>query len=174
GASTITQQVARNFFLNSRRTPERKLKEALLAWRIEDTLDKDQILDLYMNQIYLGQHVYGFAAAAQTYFGKRLDQLSVAEAAMLAGLPQNPSYANPITNFERAKARQLVVLLRMRDTGVISEPQWSAARSEPLKIRSALAGGLHAEHVAELARRWIVEHYGEEVYAKGIRVTTAL
>lgn len=174
GASTITQQVARNFFLSARRTPERKLKEALLALRIERELSKDQILGLYMNQIFLGQRAYGFAAAAQTYFGKKLEQLSIAEAAMLAGLPQNPSYANPVTNFERAKARQLVVLLRMRDTGVIDEAQWSAARVEPLKIRSPRDGVLHAEHVAELARRWVVERFGQDVYAQGIRVTTSL
>lgn len=174
GASTITQQVARTFFLNSRRTPERKFKEALLALQIERQLSKDQILGLYMNQIYLGQRAYGFAAAAKTYFGKPLDQLSAAEAAMLAGLPQNPAYANPVVNFERAKARQLIVLLRMRDTGVITPEQWAAARVEPLKIRSPLAAGLHAEHVAELARRWVVERFGEAVYAQGIRVTTSL
>jgi penicillin-binding protein 1A len=174
GASTITQQVARTFFLNSRRTPERKFKEALLALQIERELSKDQILGLYMNQIYLGQRAYGFAAASKIYFGKTLDQLSVAEAAMLAGLPQNPAYANPVVNIERAKARQLIVLLRMRDTGVITEAQWAAARTEPLKIRSAISAGLHAEHVAELARRMVVERYGEAVYAQGIRVTTSL
>jgi penicillin-binding protein 1A len=174
GASTITQQVARTFFLNSRRTPERKLKEALLAVQIERELTKDEILGLYMNQIYLGQRAYGFAAAARTYFGKTLGELTVAEAAMLAGLPQNPAYANPVVNIERAKARQLIVLLRMRDTGVITEPQWAAARTEPLKIRSALSAGLHAEHVAELARRLVVERFGESVYAQGIRVTTSL
>jgi penicillin-binding protein 1A len=174
GASTITQQVARTFFLNSRRTPERKFKEALLALQIERELSKDQILGLYMNQIYLGQRAYGFAAASKIYFGKALAELSVAEAAMLAGLPQNPAYANPVVNIERAKARQLIVLLRMRDTGVISEAQWAAARIEPLKIRSAISAGLHAEHVAELARRMVVERYGETVYAQGIRVTTSL
>jgi penicillin-binding protein 1A len=174
GASTITQQVARNFFLNSRRTPERKFKEALLALQIERELSKDQILGLYMNQIYLGQRAYGFAAASKIYFGKTLAELSVAEAAMLAGLPQNPAYANPVVNIERAKARQLIVLLRMRDTGVITEAQWAAARTEPLKIRSAISAGLHAEHVAELARRMVVERYGEAVYAQGIRVTTSL
>ena len=174
GASTITQQVARTFFLNSRRTPERKFKEALLALQIERELSKDQILGLYMNQIYLGQRAYGFAAAAKTYFGKTLEQLSPAEAAMLAGLPQNPAYANPVVNIERAKARQLIVLLRMRDTGVITPEQWAAARTEPLKIRSAISAGLHAEHVAELARRMVVERYGEAVYLQGIRVTTSL
>ncbi|MBI5256973.1 MAG: PBP1A family penicillin-binding protein [Burkholderiales bacterium] len=174
GASTITQQVARSFFLSARRTPERKLKEALLAWEIERTLAKDQILALYMNQIYLGQRAYGFGAAAQIYFGKPLSALSIAEAAMLAGLPQNPAYANPITNFERARQRQLIVLVRMRDTGVITPEQWAAARAEPLKIRSPLAAGVHAEHVAELARRWVVERFGTEVYAQGLRVTTTL
>jgi penicillin-binding protein 1A len=174
GASTITQQVARTFFLNSRRTPERKFKEALLALQIERELSKDQILGLYMNQIYLGQRAYGFAAAAKTYFGKSLPELSVAEAAMLAGLPQNPAYANPVVNAGRAKTRQLIVLMRMRDTGVISPAQWSAARVEPLKVRSPISAGLHAEHVAELARRWVVERFGEAVYAQGIRVTTSL
>jgi penicillin-binding protein 1A len=174
GASTITQQVARTFFLNSRRTPERKFKEALLALQIERELSKDEILGLYMNQIYLGQRAYGFAAAAKTYFGKDLPELSAAEAAMLAGLPQNPAYANPVVNIGRAKSRQLIVLMRMRDTGVITEAQWAAARTEPLKIRSALSAGLHAEHVAELARRTVVERFGEAVYAQGIRVTTSL
>ncbi|HSW08108.1 penicillin-binding protein 1A [Aquabacterium sp.] len=174
GASTITQQVARSFFLSARRTPERKLKEALLSWEIERTLSKDQILALYMNQIYLGQRAYGFAAASKVYFGKPLSTLSIAESAMLAGLPQNPAYANPITNFERARQRQLIVLVRMRDTGVITEAQWAAARAEPLKIRSPLAIGVHAEHVAELARQWVVQRFGEEVYAQGIRVTTSL
>ena len=106
GASTITQQVARTFFLSSRLTPERKLKEALLALKIERQLSKDQILELYMNQIYLGQRAYGFAAAAEAYFGKPLAALSIAECAMLAGLPQNPAYANPVTNLARATQRQ--------------------------------------------------------------------
>ena len=174
GASTITQQVARTFFLSSRRTPERKLKEALLALQIERKLSKDQILELYMNQIYLGQRAYGFAAAADTYFGKPLAALSIAEAAMLAGLPQNPGYANPVSNLARATQRQRTVLQRMVATGVISQAQQATARAEKLNIRSALRVPLHAEHVAEMARRLVVERFGTEVYSQGIRVTTSL
>ena len=159
GASTITQQVARTFFLSSRLTPERKFKEALLALKIERQLGKDQILELYMNQIYLGQHAYGFAAAADTYFGKPLAALSIAEAAMLAGLPQNPGYANPVVNLARATQRQHTVLQRMRVTGVISETQQTTAWTEKLNIRSALRVPLHAEHVAEMARRLVVERF---------------
>ena len=174
GASTITQQVARNFYLSNRRTPERKFKEVLLSVEIERTLNKDQILELYLNQIYLGQRAYGFAAASETYFGKPMTALSVAETAMLAGLPQNPAWANPVTHAERARQRQLTVLRRMLDTGVITESQWQAARGEKLALRSPLRAGLHAEHVAELVRRWMVERYGTEVYGRGLRVTTAL
>ena len=174
GASTITQQVARTFFLSSRRTPERKLKEALLALQIERELSKDQILELYMNQIYLGQRAYGFAAAADTYFGKPLAALSIAEAAMLAGLPQNPGYANPVSNLARATQRQRTVLQRMVVTGVISPAQQATALAEKLNIRSALRVPLHAEYVAEMARRLVVEHFGTEVYSQGIKVTTSL
>ena len=174
GASTITQQVARNFYLSNRRTPERKFKEVLLSVEIERTLSKDQILELYLNQIYLGQRAYGFAAASEIYFGKPMSALSVAETAMLAGLPQNPAWANPVTHAERARQRQLIVLRRMLDTGVITDSQWQAARGEKLALRSPLRAGLHAEHVAELVRRWMVERYGTEVYGRGLRVTTTL
>lgn len=174
GASTITQQVARNFYLSNRRTPERKFKEVLLSVEIERTLSKDQILELYLNQIYLGQRAYGFAAASEIYFGKPMSALSVAETAMLAGLPQNPAWANPVTHAERARQRQLIVLRRMLDTGVITPSQWQAARDEKLALRSPLRAGLHAEHVAELVRRWMVERYGTEVYGRGLRVTTTL
>ena len=174
GASTITQQVARTFFLSSRITPERKLKEALLALRIERELGKDKILELYLNQIFLGQRAYGFAAAADTYFGKPLAALSVAEAALLAGLPQNPAYANPITNLERAQKRQRVVLQRMVATGAITEVQAEQARAEVLKIRSPLQATLHAEHVAEMARLAVVERFGAEAYSQGIKVVTSL
>ncbi|MFZ2987440.1 penicillin-binding protein 1A [Ideonella sp.] len=174
GASTITQQVARNFFLSSRRTAERKLKEALLAWKIEQELSKDEILELYLNQIYLGHRAYGFGAAAQVYFGKPLAQLSIAESAMLAGLPQNPGFANPITNLERATVRQRVVLARMRATGVIDEAQWTAARAEPMRIRTQMLVAVHAEHVAEMARRVVFERYGERAYAEGFKVHTSL
>src|SRR6218665_2929933 len=123
GASTITQQVARAFYLSSRKTYSRKVREMLLALKIESQLSKDQVLELYMNQIFLGQRSYGFETAAQTYFGKPLTQLTVAETAMLAGLPQNPVHANPVSNPERARKRQLVVLERMHDTGVIDDAQ---------------------------------------------------
>ncbi len=174
GASTITQQVARTFFLSNRQTAERKIKEMLIALKIEQQLSKDRILELYLNEIYLGQHAYGFAAAAQVYFGKPLDKLSIAEVAMLAGLPQNPLYANPVTNLKRAIQRQHIVLARMRATGVIDQRQLAAARAEPLNIRSPLQVPLHAEHVAEMARRAVVERFGTEAYSSGIRVQTSL
>ncbi|HNB47128.1 MAG TPA: penicillin-binding transpeptidase domain-containing protein, partial [Burkholderiaceae bacterium] len=135
---------------------------------------KDQILELYMNQIYLGQRSYGFGAAAQVYFGKTLDRLTVAEAAMLAGLPQNPAYANPITNLERATTRQRVVLQRMLVTGKITPAEHDAARAEKLVIRSKLFTAVHAEHVAEMARRAVFERYGERAYTEGFKVTTSL
>jgi penicillin-binding protein 1A len=174
GASTITQQVARTFLLSSRRSLERKVKEALLALKIERELSKDDILERYMNQIYLGQRAYGFAAAAQAYFGKTLDELSIAEAAMLAGLPQNPVYANPVANAERARARQLLVLSRMRATGVISDAELAAARDETLKLRSPSQVTLHAEYVAEIARRMVFDRFGESAYSQGYKVYTAI
>ena len=174
GASTITQQVARTFFLSQRFTPERKIKEALLALEIERQLGKPQILELYMNQIYLGARSYGFAAAAEAYFGKPLAALSLAEAAMLAGLPQNPSYANPITNLERATQRQRIVLARMVATGVITPGQQAAARAEIIQLRPVTQQPLHAEHVAEMARRLVVGRFGTEAYSQGLRVTTSL
>ena len=178
GASTITQQVARNFFLSSRRTLERKLKEALLAWRMERELSKDDILELYMNQIYLGHRAYGFGAAAQVYLGKSLNELTVAESALLAGLPQNPAFANPITNWERARARQLLVLKRLLDLGELTEAQWRQAREEVIKVRSSSpalnTSSLRADHVAELARQVVFERYGQEAYTRGLKVTTTL
>jgi penicillin-binding protein 1A len=175
GASTITQQVARVFFLEQRFTPERKTLEILIALELEKKLSKDQILELYMNEIFLGQRAYGFAAAAMTYFGKRLDDLTIAETAMLAGLPQNPHYANPIANVERATQRQRIVLERMRITGVISDEQHRAARAEKLVIRSgANPNVLHAGHAAEMARQAVVERFGDNAYTRGFKVTTAL
>jgi penicillin-binding protein 1A len=174
GASTITQQVARTFFLSQRFTPERKIKEALLALEIERRLSKPQILELYMNQIYLGARSYGFAAAADAYFGKPLAQLSIAEAAMLAGLPQNPAYANPQTNLERATQRQRIVLARMVATGAITPEQQATARAEVLKLRSPSQQPLHAEYVAEMARRVVFERFGANAYSQGLRVITSL
>jgi penicillin-binding protein 1A len=174
GASTITQQVARNFFLSSRRTLERKIKEALLALEMERVLSKDQILELYMNQIYLGHRAYGFGAAAQTYFGKPLAELTIAECAMLAGLPQNPAYANPQTNLARAVARQHLVLGRMLDTGVISQAEHDAAMAQKLVIQSRTVVEVHADYVAEMARRAVVDQFGDQAYSKGIKVYTSL
>ncbi|MCX7276763.1 MAG: PBP1A family penicillin-binding protein [Burkholderiales bacterium] len=174
GASTITQQVARNFFLSNRKTAERKLKEAMLAIKIEHSLSKDEILELYMNQIYLGHRAYGFSAAAQVYFGKTLPELSVAEVAMLAGLPQNPAFANPISNMERATRRQQLVLGRMLSVGVIDQAQFDAATKQKLVIRSPLQVPVHAEYVAEMARQAVFERYGQQAYSQGIKVYTSL
>ncbi|MDZ7890709.1 MAG: PBP1A family penicillin-binding protein [Rhodoferax sp.] len=174
GASTITQQVARTFFLSRSRTLERKLKEALLAFKIESQLSKDQILELYMNQIYLGPRAYGFEAAAQAYFGKPLTALSAAESAMLAGLPQNPHFANPIQNFERARARQLLVLGRMRAQDVITDAQFQAAKAEKLVVRKRNEVDVHAEHVAEMVRQQVYAQFGEMSYTTGLNVTTTL
>ena len=174
GASTITQQLVRTMLLTRERTVERKAKEILLAFKVEDALSKDRILEIYLNEIFLGQRAYGFAAAAKTYFGKPMDQLSLAETAMLAGLPQNPYYANPVTNFQRATARQRVVLERMRTVGAITEQQLASARAEKLSIRTPGQRSVEAAHVAEMARRAVVERFGTEAYSSGIRVTTSL
>src|SRR5271154_5981621 len=138
GASTITMQVARNFFLSSEKTLTRKLYEALLAFKIENNLQKDQILELYINQIYLGQRAYGFAAASQIYFGKSLDKLTLGEAAILAGLPKAPSAYNPVANPQRARQRQQYVLRRMRELGHITDQQQAEAINAPLQVRREL------------------------------------
>ncbi len=174
GASTITQQVARTFFLSPRRTLERKAKEALLALQLERQLSKDQILELYLNEIYLGQHAYGFAAAAKTYFGKTLEQLTLAETALLAGLPKDPIHANPVTNLERAQKRQRVVLGRLKAVGQITDAQQAAAVAERITVRNQRHVALNAEHVAEMARRAVVERLGEKAYTQGVRVVTSL
>lgn len=174
GASTITQQVARTFFLTREKTINRKLKEALLSLKIEHELSKDQILALYMNQIYLGARAYGFAEAAQTYFGKPLTVLSAAECAMLAGLPQNPSNVNPIKNPERARTRQLTVLMRMHAAGVLDDEQYAAAKAEKLSVRRANDVEVHAEFVAEMARAQVFARYGESAYTSGLKVVTTL
>jgi penicillin-binding protein 1A len=175
GASTITQQVARNFFLSSEQTLKRKLYEALLAWKIEQNLSKDQILEVYMNQIYLGQRAYGFASAAQVYFGKKLSDISLAEAAMLAGLPKAPSANNPVVNPKRAKARQQYILQRMHDLGYITDDEYAAAKSEELKIKSETSEfGIHAEYVAEMTRQMVYEQFREETYTRGLNVFTTI
>lgn len=175
GASTITQQVARNFFLSSEQTFKRKIYEILLAWKIEQNLSKDQILELYMNQIYLGQRAYGFASAAQIYFGKDLSDISIAEAAMLAGLPKAPSAYNPVANPKRAHQRQQYILQRMRYLGYISQSEYEQARDEVLKIKTGTSEfGVHAEFVAEMARQLIYEQFKEEAYTRGLNVYTTI
>jgi penicillin-binding protein 1A len=175
GASTITQQVARNFFLSSEQTLKRKVYEVLLAWKIEKNLTKDQILEVYMNQIYLGQRAYGFSSAAQIYFGKKLSQISIAEAAMLAGLPKAPSAYNPVVNPKRAKARQQYILIRMLQLGYITEPEYNQAKDEELKIKTNSSEfGVHAEYVAEMARQLVYEQFKEETYTHGLNVFTTI
>jgi penicillin-binding protein 1A len=175
GASTITMQVARNFFLSSEKTLTRKLYEALLAFKIEHSLTKDQILELYVNQIYLGQRAYGFAAASQIYFGKALGELTIPEMAMLAGLPKAPSVYNPVANPQRAKQRQQYVLRRMRELGHITDGQQEEAVKAPLRAkREANEYSLHAEYLAEMVRQALAEHYPDDVYSRGFRVYTTI
>ena len=175
GASTITQQVAKNFFLSGEKTYTRKFYEALLSFKIENNLSKDQILELYVNQIFLGQRAYGFAAASQIYYGKSLKEITLAEAAMLAGLPKAPSAYNPIANPKRAKMRQQYVLRRMRDVGYINDTQYEAALHEPLVVKRELADySVHAEHAAEMARQIAAERFPEDVYSRGLKVYTTL
>jgi penicillin-binding protein 1A len=177
GASTITMQVARNFFLSSEKTLTRKLNEALLAIKIEHSLSKDEILTLYINQIYLGQRAYGFGAAAKTYFGKPIEQITLAEAAMLAGLPKAPSRYNPVVNFPRAQARQHYVLKRMLDLNYITSEEYSAALNQKLIIRNAkdsADGEVSADYVAEMIRIAMYDRYQDDIYTNGLKVYTTL
>lgn len=175
GASTITMQVARNFFLSSEKTLSRKFSEVLLAFKIERNLAKDKIFELYINQIFLGQRAYGFAAAAQVYFGKQLNQLTLAETAMLAGLPKAPSRFNPVVNPKRATTRQHYVLRRMRELEFITEAQYQLALNEPLRLnRDQLGYEVNAHYVAEMVRQVMFERYREAAYSKGFRVYTTL
>ena len=175
GASTITQQIARTFFLSAEQSYIRKFYEALLAFKIEDNLTKDQILELYINQIFLGQRAYGFAAAERAYYGKALKDVTAGEAAMLAGLPKAPSTANPVVNPKRARERQLYVLDRMRQLGNLSEPAYAAARAQlPVVKVEAESFAVHAEYVAEMARQVAYEQFGEESYSRGINIYTTL
>jgi penicillin-binding protein 1A len=171
GASTITMQVARNFYLSTEKTMTRKLYEVLLAMKIERQLSKDQILELYMNQIYLGQRAYGFAAASEIYFGHPLKSVTIAEAAMLAGLPKAPSAYNPIANPRRARLRQQYIIDRMLDNAFITEEQHREAKAQALKYRASTDVPVHAEYVAEAARQLIFNQYGAETYTRGLQVT---
>ncbi len=175
GASTITMQVARNFFLSSEKTLLRKLYEALLAFKIEASLSKDEILQVYVNQIYLGQRAYGFAAAAQIYFGRPLEDLSVAEFAMLAGLPKAPSSFNPVANPKRAKTRQLYVLRRMHELGFITPEVLTKAQKQELVVRrDPNEFAVHADYVAEMARQIAFEQFREETYTRGLKIVTTI
>lgn len=174
GASTITMQVARNFYLSTEKTVTRKIYEILLTWKIESQLSKDQILEAYMNQIFLGQRAYGFAAASEIYFGKPLKDVSVGEAAMLAGLPKGPSIYNPIVNPKRATARQQYIIDRMLDNGFITAEQASAARAEKLRYRTQSEVAVHAEYAAETARQLMFTQYGDEAYTRGLSVTLSV
>ena len=179
GASTITMQLARNFYLSSEKTYTRKFYELLLTYKIESKLSKDQILDLYMNQIFLGHRAYGFAAASRAYFGKPLTEITLAEAAMLAGIPRAPSRYNPITNYNEAKRQQVVVLRRMLDLGYINQEQYQEALDQPIELKSAAgmpAGGykIHAEFAAELARQLLYGVYKDGIYSRGFNVYTTI
>ncbi|RAA37343.1 penicillin-binding protein [Burkholderia multivorans] len=175
GASTITMQVARNFFLSSEKTYTRKIYEMLLAYKIEKALTKDQILEVYMNQIYLGQRAYGFASAARVYFGKDLKDITLAEAAMLAGLPKAPSAYNPVVNPKRAKVRQEYILQRMLELNFITREQYDEAVAQPLVVKGAgREYSVHAEYVAEMVRQMMYAQYREETYTRGFNVITTI
>ncbi len=175
GASTITMQVARNVYLSSEKTFTRKLYEVLLTFKLEHLLSKDQILEVYMNQIFLGNRAYGFAAASDAYFGKPMKDLTIAEAAMLAGLPKAPSAYNPITNPARAHARQQYIIDRMLENGFITAEEAESARKQELKIRSSSENrGIHAEYIAETVRQLVYAQYGDEAYTRGLNVFTTV
>lgn len=174
GASTITQQLARNMFLTNRQTFSRKIQEALLAIKIERNLSKEQILEIYMNQILLGNKSYGFCAAAERYFGKPLDKLTTGEIAVLVGLPKNPNGYNPVVYPERAKRRQAVVLSRLVAVGQITAEQAKAAEAQPLEVRRPKRLSGVADHAAEQVRAEMVTRYGDEAYTRGLTVTTTL
>jgi penicillin-binding protein 1A len=175
GASTITMQVARAFYLSRDKTYTRKINEIVLAYHIEKNLSKDQILELYMNQIYLGERAYGFGSAARIYFGKTIQEISIAEAAMLAGLPKAPASANPVVNPARARQRQQYILKRMRELGYITQAQYEKAAQEKLAVRNkGYRMQTHAEHAAEIVRQYMYDKYKDDVYTHGYTVTTTL
>ena len=175
GASTITMQVARNVYLSAEKSYTRKIYEILLTFKLEHMLSKNQILEIYMNQIFLGNRSYGFAAASEGYFGKPLKDISISEAAMLAGLPKAPSAYNPIINPKRARSRQLYIIERMQENGFITAEQAVTAKNEELKIKTGSdPGRVHAEYVAETVRQLVYNQYGDETYTRGLNVTTTL
>ena len=175
GASTITMQVARNVYLSAEKSYTRKIYEILLTFKLEHQLSKDQILEIYMNQIFLGNRAYGFATASETYFGKPLKDISIAEAAMLAGLPKAPSTYNPIANPKRARTRQLYIIDRMEENKFITSEQAVLAKQQDISIKPASSvGRIHGEYVAETVRQLVYNQYGEDTYTRGINVYTTL
>ncbi len=175
GGSTITMQVARNFFLTPEKTVKRKFSELLLALQVEQRLSKEQILELYLNKIFFGHRAYGVTAAADLYYDKSLDDLSLGEMAMLAGLPKAPSSNNPVTNPDRALERRNYVLRRMQELGYITAEQYTQAQAQPdgAKLHQADVG-LQAGYIAEMVRQEMILRYGDEAYARGFRVTTTV
>src|SRR5665811_2625117 len=168
-------QVARNFFLTKEKTITRKFNEVLLTFKIEHSMSKDEILQLYINQIYLGQRAYGFAAASQVYFGKPLGQVTIAEAAMLAGLPKAPSSYNPVVNPKRAKLRQLYVLRRMHELHFINDEQFQLAQQQPIvALRGNQEFGVKADYLSEMVRQVVFEKYKDDTYTQGFKVYTTI
>jgi penicillin-binding protein 1A len=175
GGSTITMQVAKNVYLSSDKNYMRKIYEILLTFKLEHMLTKDQILEIYMNQIFLGNRAYGFSAASDAYFGKPLKDVTIAQAAMLAGLPKAPSAYNPIVNPARARVRQQYIIERMLDNGFITEAQADAAKIDDIKLKTGPdSNRVHAEYVAETVRQLIFSQYGESAYTRGLNVYTTL
>lgn len=175
GASTITMQVARNAYLSSEKTFTRKIYEILLTFKLEHKLSKDQILEIYMNQIFLGNRAYGFAAASEAYFGKPLKDISIAEAAMLAGLPKAPSAFNPIVNPKRARTRQLYIIERMEENGFITHAQAEQAARQEIKVRAVHDWNrAHGEYIAETVRQLMYSQYGDDTYTRGLNVYTTV
>lgn len=185
GGSTITQQVARNFFLTTDRTYTRKLYEIAMSFKIEQELTKDEILEIYLNQIYLGQRAYGFSSAARTYFGRPLSEISIGEAATLAGLPVAPSAYNPIVNPSRATMRKNYVLRRMYDLGYIDEVTYLAEKAQPMQTRrvasaeetlrdNVTSDRVSAKYAAELARMLVYDIFKDETYSRGLNVYTTI
>ena len=175
GARTITMQVARNFFLTSERTFKRKINEILLAIKIERILSKEEILELYINQIYLGQRSFGFAAAANTYYGKNLDELNLGETALLAGLPKAPSRYNPLVRPHLAIKRQQAVLNSMLRHGYIDKTTHILALDDSLELKDKLMKGeLQADYIAEMVRKTLFEEFGDKIYTSGLKVYTTI
>jgi penicillin-binding protein 1A len=175
GGSTITMQVAKNVYLSSEKNYMRKIYEILLTFKLEHMLTKDKILEIYMNQIFLGNRAYGFSAASEAYFGKPLKDITIAQAAMLAGLPKAPSAFNPLVNPTRARSRQQYIIERMLENGFITAEQAAQAKAEDIKLKTtADITRVHAEYVAETVRQLIYAQYGEEAYTRGLNVYTSL